>query len=70
MKLFDAYADPDDKKTMDGDGLQRLFEDADIDMAGVLPFLLAFESKAQTFGTMERDDWSLVSATLQCVAPF
>ncbi|KAG8996938.1 hypothetical protein FRB93_000608 [Tulasnella sp. JGI-2019a] len=56
-RTFELYADPEDPKIMSIEGLQRLFEDAEINMEGVVPLLLAWTCKSEEFGVITLDEW-------------
>ncbi|KAG8873606.1 hypothetical protein FRB97_006621 [Tulasnella sp. 331] len=57
-ETFAHYADPNNQKMMSTEGLQRLFEDAEISMEGVVPLLLAWTCKSEEFGVITLDEWS------------
>lgn len=43
---FSEYADSDDPDKMDGEGIERLFQDMNLTMEGVAPFVLAWKTEA------------------------
>ncbi|KAG8912797.1 hypothetical protein FRC01_004892, partial [Tulasnella sp. 417] len=55
--FFQTYADPDDPKVMGTDGIQRLFEEADLSLETLPPFLLAWICKASDFAAFRLDEW-------------
>ncbi|KAG8989591.1 hypothetical protein FRB90_002169 [Tulasnella sp. 427] len=55
--FFQTYADPDDPKVMGTDGIQKLFEEADLSLETAPPFLLAWVCKASDFGAFREDEW-------------
>lgn len=55
--FFQTYADPDDPKVIGTDGIQRLFEEADLSLETAPPFLLAWTCKAADFGAFRSEEW-------------
>ncbi|KIO23428.1 hypothetical protein M407DRAFT_244785 [Tulasnella calospora MUT 4182] len=55
--FFQTYADPDDPKVMGTDGIQRLFEEADLSLETAPPFLLAWICKASDFAAFRLEEW-------------
>ncbi|GAA5845285.1 hypothetical protein JCM11251_006388 [Rhodosporidiobolus azoricus] len=55
---FEHFADEDDAKTMGGEGIEKLFEEMDLSMEGLHPFILAYKVKAPpgTFGSFAKSD--------------
>ncbi|ORY55313.1 Cullin binding-domain-containing protein [Leucosporidium creatinivorum] len=59
---FSNFEDEDDQGKMGGDGIEKLFEEMDVSMEGVLPFLLAWKLNAKpgTFGSFFLSDMETV----------
>lgn len=55
--FFQTYADPDDPKVMGTDGIQQLFEEADLSLESTPPFLLAWICKSADFGAFRIEEW-------------
>ncbi|GAA5866028.1 hypothetical protein JCM8547_002919 [Rhodosporidiobolus lusitaniae] len=56
---FAQFAEEEDAETMGGEGIEKLFEEMDVSMEGVLPFVLAWKVKAApgTFGSFSKKDF-------------
>ncbi|KAG8953924.1 hypothetical protein FRC04_000907 [Tulasnella sp. 424] len=55
--FFQTYADPDDPKVMGTEGIQRLFEEADLSLETLPPFLLAWVCKSSDFAAFRLEEW-------------
>ncbi|GAA5890381.1 hypothetical protein JCM6882_008814 [Rhodosporidiobolus microsporus] len=55
---FADFAEEDDPKTMGGEGIEKLFEEMDLSMEGIHPFILAYKVKAPpgSFGSFTKAD--------------
>ena len=56
--IFDQYADPDDKDSIEGEKLQEFFTDLGRDLAGVGPLALAWAYKCENFAAVSRSEFN------------
>ncbi|KAL0577369.1 hypothetical protein V5O48_004621 [Marasmius crinis-equi] len=69
LTLFNQYADETDPEVIGPEGLERLCNDADISMEGVLPLLLAWQLSAKEMGKFSKDEWVKGTANLKISSP-
>jgi len=60
LELFESYRDEEvtDEKVIGPEGLERLCSDAQLEMEGPKPLLLAWLLEAKDMGRFTRDEWS------------
>jgi DCN1-like protein 4/5 len=64
-KLFDVYADEDEKDVISPEGYTRLCSDAGIDLEGALPLVLSWQFAAKEMASISRSEWEAGTAGLR-----
>lgn len=65
LDIFASYADDDNPGLVGPEGFEKLCNDAQISMDGVLPFVLSWQVDADEMGKLTREGWIKGTDTLK-----
>jgi DCN1-like protein 4/5 len=64
-RVFDTYADEDERDVISPEGYTRLCGDAGIDLEGALPLVLSWQLAAKEMAKISRNEWEAGTAGLR-----
>lgn len=68
LTLFSTYADKDDVNVIGPEGYQQLCSDANMNLEGTQPLILAWQIGTSEMGKITKDEWVKWTNTIKCVA--